>query len=101
MEQRLYSSNSSISYKVNFDEALFEDENIVDLGEIIRNENGLVMDALSHLIPPPILVEMVEVLTRRQAIWFVRELGFEKVIDEGDSELVIRAIVKDNMSSLD
>ncbi|XP_075670120.1 uncharacterized protein LOC142639868 [Castanea sativa] len=95
----LYSSNSSISYKFNFDEAIFEDENIVDLGEIIRDENGLIMDALSHLIPPPISVEMVEVLTRRQSIWFVRELGFEKVIGKGDSELVIRAIVKDNMSS--
>lgn len=69
------------------------------MGEIIRNENGLVMDALSHLIPPPISIEMVEVLTERQAIWSVRELGFEKVIGESDSELVIRAIVKDNMSS--
>lgn len=57
------------------------------------------MDALSHLIPPPISIEMVEVLTERQAIWSVRELGFEKVIGESDSELVIRAIVKDNMSS--
>ena len=69
------------------------------MGEIICNENGLVMVALSHLIPPPTLVEMVEVLIERQAIWFARELSFEKVIGEGDLEMVIRVIVKDNMSS--
>ena len=57
------------------------------------------MVALSHLIPPPTSIEMVEVLTDWQAIWFARELSFEKVIGEGDLEMVIRAIVKDNMYS--
>lgn len=34
--------------KVNFDGALFAEENIVGLGIIIRNESGLVMAALTQ-----------------------------------------------------
>ena len=56
--------------KVNFDGAVFVANNIAGLGIIIHNDNGLVMAALSQQIPLPTLVEMVEVIAARRALWF-------------------------------
>lgn len=50
------------------------------------------MATLSQLISLPTLVEMVEVLATRRATQFAKELGFEKVMVEGDSEIIIKAI---------
>ena len=62
------------------------------MGVIICIENGLVMATLSQQIPLPTLVEMVKVLVAWHAIWFAQELGFGKVLVEGDSKNVIDAI---------
>jgi len=43
--------------KVNFDGAFFAEENTASLGIIIRNDNGLVMAALTQHIPLPALVD--------------------------------------------
>ena len=75
--------------KVNFDGALFKECDSAGLGVIIRNDLGLVMAASTHIIPLPTSVEMVEVLAARHAICLARELQFNKVIVEGDSEVVI------------
>nr|POE45939.1 hypothetical protein CFP56_61396 [Quercus suber] len=85
--------------KVNFDEALFKDAGFTGLGVIIRNDLGLAMAASSQLIPLPTSVEMVEVLAARNAICLARELMFDKVIVEGDSELVIKALNSTSYSS--
>lgn len=50
------------------------------------------MATLSQQIPLPTSVEMVEVLAARRALLFARELGFESLVDEGDSEIIIKAI---------
>ena len=55
------------------------------------------MAALSQQIPSPALVEMVEVLAARRDLVFAKELGFDKVVVEGDSEIVITAILGDYM----
>lgn len=78
--------------KVNFDGALFPTKNIAGLGIIVRNNLGQVMAALSQQIPLPTSVEMVEVQAARRALLFSRELGFERLIIEGDLELIINAI---------
>ena len=62
------------------------------MGVIIHIENGLVMATLSQQIPLPTLVKMVEILVAWHAIWFAQELGFGKVLVEGDSKNVIDAI---------
>ena len=41
---------------------------------------------------------MVEVLAARRALWFAKELGFQRLIVEGDSEVIINSINSDNMS---
>ena len=55
------------------------------------------MAALSQQIPSLALVEMVEVLAARRTLVFAKELGFDKVVVEGNSETVITAILGDYM----
>lgn len=83
---------------MNFDGALFAEENIAGLGVIIRNDSRLVMAALSQQIPLLASVEMVEVLAARRALWFAKELGFQRLIVEGDSEAIINSINGDYMA---
>ena len=83
--------------KANFDGAIFSQDGLAGIGVIIRNEQGLVMAALSQQIPSPTSVEMVEVLAAHQALVFAKELGFDRMILEGDSETVIKAILGDYM----
>ena len=84
--------------KVNFDGALFKETDSAGLGIIIRNDLGLVMAASSQIIPLPTSVEMVEVLAACNAICPARELQFNKVIVEGDSEVVIKSLNSSNVS---
>ena len=84
--------------KVNFDGASFAEDNKAGLGIIIRNNVGLVMAAMTQQIPLPASVEMVEVLAARRALWFAMELEFDRLIVEGDSEVIINSIKEGNMS---
>ena len=83
--------------KANFDGAIFSQDGLAGTNVIIRNEQGLVMAALSQQIPSPTSVEMVEVLAARQALVFAKELGFDRMVLEGDSKTVIKAILGDYM----
>ena len=85
--------------KVNFDGVLFFQDGLAGIGVIIRNDQGLVMAALSQQIPSPALVEMVEVVVACRAMMFDVELGFNKVEVEGDSESVVNAILGDYMDN--
>lgn len=85
--------------KVNFDGALFSQEGLAGIGVIIRNDQGLAMAALSQQIPSPASVEMVEVIAARRALMFAKELGFDKIEVEGDSEIVVNAIAGDYMDN--
>ena len=82
--------------KANFDGAIFQGNAKAGLGAIIRNDCGLVMAALTQVIPLPISVEIVEVLAARQALIFALELSFDQVILEGDSKIAIRAMNSDD-----
>ena len=78
--------------KINFDGAIFQEKDEAGLGAIIRNDHGLVMAALTQVIPLPTSVEMVEVLAARRALSFAHELGFDHIILEGNSDIAIWAI---------
>ena len=75
--------------KINFDGAIFQAKGEAGLGAIIRNDHGLVMAALTQVIPLPTSMEMVEVLAARRALSFAQELGFDHIILEGDSDIAI------------
>nr|POE91501.1 hypothetical protein CFP56_14609 [Quercus suber] len=85
--------------KANFDGAVFKEQAEAGLGFIIRNDRGLVMAALTQSIPLPTSMEMVEVLAARRTLLFAKELGFEKVILEGDFEIAIQAMKNDAFSA--
>ena len=86
-------------YKVNFDGAVFRGEEKAGIRVIIRNSQGMVMASLSQKISLPQTVVELETLAATRAIEFSIELGFSKVILEGDSETVIKAL-QDNSPSL-
>ena len=57
------------------------------------------MAVATQVIPLPTSVEMLEVLAARKALIFAIELGFDKVILEGDSEIAITAMKSDGYSA--
>ena len=86
-------------HKVNFDGAIFKGEEKAGIGVTIRNCQGMVMASLSQKISLPQTVVELETLAATRALEFSIELGFSKVILEGDSETVIKAL-QDSSPSL-
>ena len=78
--------------KVNFDGALFSTQSLAGLGIVVRDPARFVLAALSQKIPLPTSVETGEVKAARRALVFAKELGFERVLVEGDSEIIVNAI---------
>nr|POF26715.1 putative ribonuclease h protein [Quercus suber] len=85
--------------KINFNGATFNNTSSAGLGAIIQNDMGLVLAAFTQPIPLPTSIEMVEVLAARGALYFAKDLGFNKVIMEGDSEIIIKALNSGGLSS--
>ncbi|XP_075640433.1 uncharacterized protein LOC142612203 [Castanea sativa] len=83
-------------YKINFDAAVFHEDNIAGIGMIVRDSSGLVMASLSHNIPFQNSVEELESLAACRALEFALELGLDKAILEGDSLTAL----KDDSASL-
>ena len=75
--------------KINFDGALFQDQKMAGIGVVIRNSGGHVIGALSDRIHLPATVDDVEALACRKAISYALELSVEKVVLEGDSDIII------------
>jgi ribonuclease HI len=80
-------------YKVNYDGAVFSDSNAAGIGVIVRNHQGEVMGSLSQRIPFPHSVEALEASAARSAIQFAKDLGFTKIVLEGDSKTVVDAFL--------
>ena len=53
---------------------------------------GEVMAALSKKIKKPPIVDILELLAAKRAMWVSLKTGFNKSVIEGDSELVIRSL---------
>jgi len=56
------------------------------------------MAALTQQIPLLASIEIMEVLAVRRAFWFAKELGFQRLIVEGDLEVIINSINCGNMA---
>lgn len=52
----------------------------------------MVMDSLTQQLPLPFTVLEMEDLEARKVLEFVLELGFNRVILEGDCEILIKAL---------
>nr|POE50399.1 hypothetical protein CFP56_35572 [Quercus suber] len=66
---------------------------------IIRDNQGMVMVSMSQNITLPLFIMELETLATRRTLELSLELGFDSVILEGGSEIVMKAL-KDDSSSL-
>ncbi|XP_075665535.1 uncharacterized protein LOC142635224 [Castanea sativa] len=79
-------------YEVNYDRVVLKDSGEAGLGVVIRNEKGEVVGSLAEKIKLPDSIEVLEALAARKAILFAIELGLQRVIIEGDSEIIFKAL---------
>ena len=80
---------------VNYDGAYFAEEEEAGIGIVVRDELGQVMGSLAEKIALPSTVEVLEPMAARRAMIFTDELGLRQAIFEGDSELVVKALLGD------
>ena len=78
--------------KINFDGAVFKDEDRAGIGVVVRDSLGLVLASLSQNIPLPHSVVNLETQAACRALEFSLKLGFDKAILEGDSMIVMTAL---------
>ena len=87
------------SFKVNFDGAVFGEEQEAGIGVVIRDNEGQVLVALSAKVRLPASVEVLKMLAARRAATFTRELGFSRVCFEGDAELMVKCLQSGSVSN--
>ena len=63
-----------LTYKVNFDGAIFKELGAAGLGMVIRDSKDSVIGALAERIPLPCSVAKVEALACRRAVLFAKEM---------------------------
>ncbi|KAK9997041.1 hypothetical protein SO802_021727 [Lithocarpus litseifolius] len=89
---KVWSPPGCNEWKINFDGAMFCESDEAGVGVVVRNSSGVVVAALTEKIRKPPSVEVLELLAARRAALFSDELGLDRVIFEGDSEQVIKAL---------
>ena len=90
---------SAGSVKTNYDDVMFAESNMVEIGVVVRNSEGRVLAALSEQIVKPPTVEILELLVARRAVSFTAESGFDQFICEGDSESVVNSLRRTSMEN--
>ena len=83
---------TSSVYKINFDGALLMKEQRAGIRVAILNENGLIMVSSSQQIPLPGTVVEVEALAARKALELALDCGLDRVILEGDCEILMKTL---------
>ena len=80
-------------FKVNFDAAVFRRLTLAGIGVIARNHDGEAVGALSSPIPVAQSVADLEALACLKAAQFALEIGLTRVVFEGDSAIIINALL--------
>lgn len=88
----------SLHYKLNFDEAVFNEQGAAGLGIAIQDCFGYMIGALSERIPIPVSVATVEVLACERAMAFAREVSVFDIEVEGDVEVILKALLVSDVS---
>ena len=78
--------------KINFDSTVFSNDNFSGVRAVIRDENGLVLGSCMKRLPQPYSAVEVEALAAAITLAFANNLGVTRVILEGDSLVVIKAL---------
>ncbi|XP_065636438.1 uncharacterized protein LOC136070424 [Quercus suber] len=75
--------------KVNFDWAVFREDNLTGIGVIVRNGEGRVMASMAESFQLPLSITAVEVIAAKKALQFAIDLGLSSIVLEGDSKITI------------
>ena len=85
--------------KINFDGAVFTKEKKAGLGMVVRDAKGLVLASCAKEMHQPYKAAVIESLAAATALSFATNLGFRRVVLEGDLMEVIQAL-RENAESL-
>ena len=84
--------------KINFDGAVFKDKSEARIGVVVRDSHGMVIASLAKKIQPPSSSDEVETLAAVRAVTLAVDLNLPSFIVEGDSEVVISTLRKEEES---
>ena len=84
--------------KVNFDAAVFRETEEARLGVVVRDSLGKVLATLAEKIKLPSSSDEVEALAAVRAITLAIDLNLPSFVVEGDSEVIISALRKEEES---
>ena len=79
----------ALVFKLNFDAAVFLENQSIGFGAIIQNDKGEVMAAMAAVGPPVSSSEEAELLACRKAVEFATDAGFPELVIEGDNSNVM------------
>ena len=78
-------------YKINYDGAVSLSSNCSGIGVVIQNSVGLVVASLAQRFRQAYKPVEIEAMAAIRAIEFAREIGVDRIMDEGDSSIVTKA----------
>lgn len=87
-----------ILLQINFDGAVFKEENPIGIGIVIRVERGQVMASMAKKIFLQSSIVVVEAMVAVKALTFAQDIGLFFLILEGDSEIIINALKSEDVS---
>ena len=80
------------SFKINFNGAIFRQENKSGIRVVIRDHTGVVIACLAQTIAPALQPIEIEAIASARALEFGEEIGIAEAVLEGDSELIINLL---------
>ena len=89
---KVWSLPNCNDWKINFDREMYCESEEAGVRVIVQNSFGEVKATLVEKIRKPPSVEALELLATKRAALFSQELGLDRVIFEGDSEQVMKAL---------
>ena len=85
-------------YKINYDGAVSLSSNCSGIGVVIQNSVGLVVASLAQRFRQAYKPVEIEAMAAIRAIEFAREIGVDRIMDEGDSSIVTKALSTKNLA---
>ena len=78
--------------KINFDGAIFRNENRSGIGMVVRTHTSAILASLAQSISKALQLAKIEAIVATRALEFGHELGLTEAILEGDSKLIVNSL---------